>query len=484
MSGRGPAGGAQAGPAGGGLRRNLNLLETAALSVAIMAPTAAMALNGSLGASYAGAAVPLAFIGALITIALVSYAFVEFGRRFSTAGSVYTFTGRAFGAHAGFVTGWALLLTYLAFTIANAAEVGLFFQTAMGLLGVGVSWILPALAVLAVIAFFGYRAARISTRATLIFEGISVVLILVLCAVILNAVGGHALTTRPFRPGHVGFSSIALASVFAFLSFAGFEGAAVLGEESANPRRTIPAAILGSVWLVGIFYVFVIWVQSVGFGTGAAGVHAFASSSAPLVGLAGRYSGNALGVAISFGATISAFASGLGTAIGASRLLYVFSRDGLLPARLARTTGNSRVPASAITVAVLAGAVGAVILWSIGVSASATFGYLGSVGVLSLLLVYFVTQAGAIRLFVATRQWRGLQPAIPVIAMVLLGYTFYSNVIPVPPAPGRWFPYIVLAWVLAGVVIALSRPALMRRIYTELATPETDERVGTPVDGP
>jgi hypothetical protein len=56
----------------------------------------------------------------------------------------------------------------------------------------------------------------------------------------------------------------------------------------------------------------------------------------------------------------------------------------------------------------------------------------------------------------------------------LLGYTFYSNVVPVPPAPARWFPYIVLAWVLVGIVMAVSRPAVMRRIYTELAEPETE----------
>ena len=70
------------------LRRELGVWEAAALSIAIMAPTAAMALNGSLAASIAGTAVPLAFLGALITIALVSYSFIEFSRQYAHAGSV------------------------------------------------------------------------------------------------------------------------------------------------------------------------------------------------------------------------------------------------------------------------------------------------------------------------------------------------------------------------------------------------------------
>jgi hypothetical protein len=54
------------------LRRDLNLLETAALSIAIMAPTAAMALNGSLAANLAGTAATLAFLGALITVVFIA----------------------------------------------------------------------------------------------------------------------------------------------------------------------------------------------------------------------------------------------------------------------------------------------------------------------------------------------------------------------------------------------------------------------------
>src|SRR3954452_1845126 len=103
-------------PRAGGLRRELRFWEAIALSIAIMAPTAAMALNGTLPAQLIGRAVPLAFIFATVGVLFVSYAFIRLSGYFSHAGSVYAFSGITLGPRAGFFSGWALLGTYLAFT--------------------------------------------------------------------------------------------------------------------------------------------------------------------------------------------------------------------------------------------------------------------------------------------------------------------------------------------------------------------------------
>src|SRR3954464_10630599 len=111
---------------GGALRRELRFWEAIALSIAIMAPTAAMALNGTVPAQLVGRAVPLAFIFATVGVIFVSYAFIRLTGYFSHAGSVYAFSGATLGPRAGFFSGWALLGTYLAFTAASTAEAGLF----------------------------------------------------------------------------------------------------------------------------------------------------------------------------------------------------------------------------------------------------------------------------------------------------------------------------------------------------------------------
>src|SRR5207237_1930005 len=110
----------------GHLRRELRFWEAIAISIGIMAPTAAMALNGVAPAGLVGRAVPLAFLFAAIAIALISYSFVRLTRHFSHAGSAYALTGMTLGPHAGFFSGWGQLGTYTAFTAASAAEVGLF----------------------------------------------------------------------------------------------------------------------------------------------------------------------------------------------------------------------------------------------------------------------------------------------------------------------------------------------------------------------
>jgi amino acid transporter len=458
------------------MRRELGVFEAAALSLAIMAPTAAMALNGSLAASIAGTAVPLAFVFALVTIALVAYAFVEFARQYSTAGSVYTFNGVALGAHVGFLSGWALLFTYLAFAAASAAETGAFFESLAGLLGVHVLWYVPALVTAALVWVLGTRDISLSTRTTLVIEGLSILIIVILAVVILAKGGDHGLTTQPFTLGTGGVSAVGLASVFAFLSFAGFEGAATLGEETANPTRSIPRAIVGAVFAAGIFYLVISYVQSVGFGMSDAGVHRFASSSAPLADLSNRFVGAPMAVAIMAGATVSAFACTVGGATAAARMLLTLGRDGLLPSALARVDERHGSPTNAISLGVAVIVVAVVGFALAGTQGSAVFGYLGTVGVLSLLLVYLVTQVGAIRLFRRSGRWRGAKFAIPVLAILLLGYALYANVYPVPPAPFNLFPYMVVGWLLIGGILALARPTAMRRVAEDLVAETTYPR--------
>ena len=106
-------------PQNPGLRRELRFWEAIALSIGIMAPTAAMALNGTGVAATSGGRSRWRFIFATIGVLLVSYAFIRLSRYFSHAGSVYAFSGVTLGPRAGFFSGWALLGTYLAFTCAS-----------------------------------------------------------------------------------------------------------------------------------------------------------------------------------------------------------------------------------------------------------------------------------------------------------------------------------------------------------------------------
>ena len=172
---------------GPGLRRELRFWEAIALSIAIMAPTAAMALNGVAPAGPIGRAVPLAFIFATLGVLLVSYAFIRLSRYFSHAGSVFAFSGITLGPQAGFFSGWALLGTYLCFTCASTAEAGTFGVAFLGGSGIwhNADYIIIALIAAVLVAVLAFGDIRVATRSLLGMEGTSVVLIVILMVVII-----------------------------------------------------------------------------------------------------------------------------------------------------------------------------------------------------------------------------------------------------------------------------------------------------------
>jgi amino acid transporter len=464
-----------------GLRRELRFWEAIALSIAIMAPTAAMALNGTVPAQLVGRAVPLAFIFATVGVIFVSYAFIRLTGYFSHAGSVYAFAGITLGPRAGFFSGWALLGTYLAFTAASTAEAGLFgvaFFQGSGIWD-GAEWLVIALVAGALIAFFAYGDIRVATRSLLGLEGISVLLIVILIVIIfVKLIAGSAphdqgITADIFKlPSGTSLDTVATAAVFGFLSFAGFEGAASLGEETNDPKRNIPRAILTAVLVAGGFYIVCIIAQTWGFGTDAAGVKAFGSSSAPLGDLSKDYVGSGLSDLINLGAMISAFASGLGTATAGSRILFALSRDGFGSRRLGQASRRTGAPAGALAVVMTIGLSVVVVQRIVGTSAANAFFYPGTIGVLSLLVAYIVTNVGAIRfLFVAARRAPLWQIVVPLIAIAFLGYTIYKN-IEGTSFPYDRFPYVVGAWLVIGIAITLAFPALTRSIGASLARSE------------
>ena len=437
------------------LRRALGLFETAGISVAMMAPTAAMALNGALAASFAGPAVPLAFILAFATIACVAFAFVTFARVYASPASVGEFNARGLGPFAGRLSGWSLLLVYVLFTAGSAAEFGAFAAASFAYGGMNIAWTPLALACIVVVAYVGTRPARTSSRAMLVIEGVSVAAIVVLSAVILARGGAHGVSLAALGPGGTTITGLGLATVFALLSFAGFEGAAVLGAESLDPTRTIPRALIASVALAGVLYVFVAFAQSIGFGLDARGVAAFAASASPLGDLAVRYANVPFAALIMGGAAISAFAATLASAAGAARLTFVFARDARLPAALGRVDSASGTPVRAYLAVLVIATVIAIAFALSHVSGTDTFGACGTIAVLALVLIYGAVQIAALRLF--AKRWNIAQRVIPIVALASLLLTFGANVFPIPSGPPALYPYLVLAWLIVGAILLRAR---------------------------
>lgn len=471
---------------GGSLRRTLSFWGALGLSVALLGPSMAANINPQAPAAQVGRAVPLVFLGSTIAVLLVAYGFIRLCQHFAHAGSVYGLVSATLGQRTGFVSGWLLLGTYLAFTVTTLSGSALFLTTFLRDTGwwANADWLVPAAVAVVLLVLLATRPAAVATKVLLGVEIGTMLLILAVSVVVVirlaahSAPGGLALTGSVFVPADgVPVSAVFFAMTFGFLSFAGFEAAATLGEETVNPRRAIPRALLGTVLLAGLFFVFVTAAESMGFGTGESGVRAVAGSSSLVGDLAREYLSGWAGNLVTLGAGISAFGSALACAVGASRLLFAMGRDGFASRGLGTARDRDGVPIRATaTVLVLIALIISGLRFAATSSVTDIFFWTATVGSLALLVAYLLCLAGAIRFlfFSRPRRARLWEICIPLAGAVLVGYTLFTNIYPVPEAPYSAFPYVVVAWVLVGVAYAARSRTLSRR--AEVAAPRLRKR--------
>ncbi|MFC4085777.1 APC family permease [Amycolatopsis samaneae] len=463
------------------LRRSLSVWQAVGLSVALMAPSMAASINPQQTASAAGRAVPLAFLLSGIGVLLVAYGFVRLCQYYQHAGSVYAFVGATLGPRAGVVAGIGLLGTYTCYAVVTssaAGTLGTAFLAHTGIWPEPPSWgpfVLTGVA-LAGAWLLAVVPARRGTGTLLVVEGATIALILLVTVVVaVRLIAGSApgggrfdLGVFTYTPG-TGLSGVFLGAVFGFLSFAGFEAAATLGEETRDPRRAIPRAILGTAIFGGVYFVVVTAVEMMAFGSDA---DAFRQSSSLLGDLGSRFVGPWAGDVISAGAAISAFGCCLACVVGGSRLLFALGRDAFGGRAVGRMSaqGTPAVAATTVTLAAALVIVGCAVFF--GATAADTFAWAGSVGTLILLISYLLTTVGAILLLFVRRRMRvpRRQLVFPLGALALLGHTVYVTVIPYPSSgPARWFPVIAGAVLVAAVVIVLAAPGYARRVGERLA---------------
>lgn len=444
---------------------SLHFVRTVALSVGIQGPTAGVIVGPAILAGIVGGAGALAYLLGFIAMAFCAYAFVIFSRSFNSASSVYAFNGAAFGARYGFVSAWLLLLVYTAFAAAVYASTADIAQALLASLGVHIGWVLLAVIGWAGTMALAYASIGFSSLVIFAFEAVAILLISIVAVVIL-ADGGyhhHAFSSAPFQLHGVAIGVLGLGVVNAFGAFSGFEGAAVLGEESSRSTRTIPAAVIGSLVASAAVYIVFTWVVDNAY----ASPHALASDPAPFVHLADHYVGTTMGKLVNLAGVISAFGAQLACVNGANRLLYSLGREigGGRHARnlLVRTDARRGSPVGALLI-VGAVSLAGLLAFSFEAHAIRALVLIVTYGAYLILFAYLLTVIAAAR-FV----WRHGRRPIPLIVLgigvAVLGYVLYDTFNPFPAAP-----FDIDVWAAlgsAGVGVGLTfLPALYRRIAT------------------
>lgn len=318
------------------LSRRLGFFGVLALSITALLGTGTF-LGASVGASIAGKASLASWLILFCVSILMSFVFAELAGMFPSSGGVYEFAKQTYGRTFSFLTGWtswlmgsigvvALIVTALRYSLQSSYP----------------NWVLLAFAslviiVLNIVAAYGIEAsARVVLILTLLLFA-SYIALLVPALLHTNLLDVFPIPTKPHN--------LVFVAVFLLAeSFFGWEAATYLADETRNPRRTIPAAIItgsilvGVVVLLSVFTIFsILPVQTI------------ADSPAPLVTLAQHVFGHVpwIPIVIMVVVSLNLISSAVSGVVSMPRLLYAMAKDRLFLHHFAQVSERTRTPVKA-----------------------------------------------------------------------------------------------------------------------------------------
>jgi amino acid transporter len=329
-------------PAVDRLRANsVGVVGVVFMAVATAAPITAMTGNVpvAVGAGN-GIGAPAGYLFATVVLTVFSIGYVAMTRHITATGAFYGFISQGLGRVIGLASG---LLAVLAYIVFEASIVGIFAyfaeSTVSAQFGVHLPWQLYAGVMLAVTAALSYFDIHLTSRILGVMLVAEVgVLALSAIAVLVHGGGPDGIPLSPIDPVKAfGGPSAGLGLFFAFWSWVGFESTAMYGEESRDPKRTIPRATLIAVVCVGLFYVFVSWMAVAGNGLAESVRIATTDPLGFFFGPTETFVGHWAVVLFQWLLITGSFACGMAFHQCAARYLYAIGREGLLWRKLGRT---------------------------------------------------------------------------------------------------------------------------------------------------
>jgi len=437
----------------------LTIPNAIALSAAAMAPVLAIVLNAPAAAGAAGAAMPLSFLIAFIACAFVGNTVVQFARKLPSAGSFYTFNSKGLGPLAGFFTGWLFWIGYAILAPGLMTAFGAFVHDyVLSTFGSDVPWWIFSLGAMAIVFGLSVRSIKASVNIDLTLLILEVIIFLILGIVAISTAGsGNTPNVFLIQSSPTGFSGVGLGVVFGILSFIGFDAAATLGEETRNPKRSIPIAVIGALSAVGVFYVLLMYALTAGYKLNdPTHMAAFLKDANPFVTLAQNVT-PWLVQPIEIAAIAGIFSCFLAIHNTTVRVMFSMGRDEVLPKSLGRLHARWFSPIRAIIAqTIFTVVVGLGIGIWLGPGATGAYGFTGTIGTVAIVIVYIMANISLIKFFWRSQERRILTHVVlPVLGILALAYPLYVVGNFSQSYPYNLVPIVVIVWIAIGVGLFL-----------------------------
>ncbi|MFC0543532.1 APC family permease [Kutzneria chonburiensis] len=304
------------------LTPHLRLRGVVLFGLAYMAPLIVLGTYGIVAVTTDGT-VPTAYLLATVAMLFTAASYGRMAAEYPVAGSAYTYVRKSIDSRVGFLVGWAVLLDYfflpMVIWLIGAAYMSAQFPSVPSFV-----WVLGFIVLTTVLNVLGIRVAVTANFLLMAFQ-----LLVILFFVILSF--SHApglLSGTPFYHSGSSFGGISAGAAVAAYSFLGFDAVTTLTEETFEPRKTIPRAILLTALLGGVLFVILSYATQL--------VHpgaVFHDESSAAFEIATDIGGDLFAAIFLAGLMVAQFASGIAAQAGASRLMFAMGRDGVLPKR-------------------------------------------------------------------------------------------------------------------------------------------------------
>jgi len=408
-------------------------------------------------AALVGGAMPLLILIAWLVYLGNTVIVYEWSKEVAAAHSWVAFLKRGLGEPFAFLGGWFYWYYYMT-GFSGYAVLGFASFAYLLFPSIGAAfpylWVPVTLALIGESTYLVYRGVKPSTTYVLV-TGLAEVVFLVVTALILIAIAGPHNTVEPFTLAPVGGSitTLMLASVFAFTTFGGMNSVIPVAEETKDPKRNVPRALVYLSIILGAAVILNAYGQEAVYGVN--NMSSYAALPDPGITVYLRYLGVIGAALFAFFVLNSYNSAAVGYANNYARLTFGMGRDGVLFTGPFAKINKYGVPGRGILLQGVLNAAAALV-------AGFLLGpFMGSVFLITSngFFIFLNHMLGGVGLALHKHRTRSLRVfrhvVIPAIVFVALGAAIVYSVYPAPPAPLNYATYVAGAWILLGVLIYL-----------------------------
>ncbi|WP_082022572.1 APC family permease [Mycolicibacterium setense] len=430
----------------GRLRRALGLPSLVLFGLVYMVPLTVFTTYGIVTQT-TGGRLSVAYLVTLAAMVFTARSYARMAVAYPVAGSAYTYTQKSFGAPAGFLAGWSLLLDYLFLPMINYLVVGIYLHAALPAIP---AWVFVVLSIVGVtlLNIVGIVSVARANVVIIAVQAIFIVVFLILASSKVFSLGSVDVMAPIYGDGSTtGFSPVLAGAAILCLSFLGFDAVSTLSEEAKDPKRSVPQAIMIATVAAGLIFVVLSYLGQLVFPSNQFG-DVESGSLDLMMSAGGQFLQSFFTAAYVAGALGSAIASQASVA----RILYAMGRDGILPrAIFGYVSPRFATPVYAIL------AVSAVSLLAIVISLTT----LASVISFGALVAFSVVNLSVIKHYFVDRQERDGARVVTNLVLPLIGFLLtvwlWTSLSGLTLIIGLCWLAVGFVW-LAGVTRGFRRP--------------------------